>query len=109
MPRFSHTAPIDPLAMWSAGLQVGFLLAESQAVIAMRLWGMAGLWSVSPGENNRMVDEKLRAAQNAGAATFKAIASGQSPDRIASAAIRPFRKATRANHRRLTKRGPKAW
>lgn len=88
-------------------MELGMLLLEAQSVIQMRLMGMAGLWSVGPQENSRMVTEKLEAivksTTNAGEVTLR----GGSPDEIAAAAIAPMRQATRANSRRLSKRGMK--
>jgi hypothetical protein len=92
-----------PFQLWTLGLRTGVMLAEAQTVIVLRLWGMAGLWPVSPSETTRMVAEKwpafLHAAGAAGAAAMK----GQEPHRIASAALRPIAKKTRANSRRLAR------
>ncbi len=90
--------------LWTLGLQTMWLAAEAQTVIALRLWGMAGLWPVSPSETTRMVAEKWPAfAQSAGAAGA-AMMKGHGPDRIAAAALRPLRRRTRANSRRLSRR-----
>jgi len=83
------------------------LMAETQSVVAMRLMGMAGLWSVSSGEDTRMVNEKAPALAKSLAAAATATMLGQRPDQIASAAIRPLRAKTRANSRRLARQGPK--
>ncbi|MBJ3763780.1 antifreeze protein [Maribius pontilimi] len=90
---------------WANGLQVAMVMAEAQGVIAMRLMGMAGIWSVTKTENRRMVSEKAHAMTKAvGDASVKML-QGAAPDAVAAAAIRPIRRATRANARRLTKRG----
>lgn len=81
--------------------------AEAQAVIWMRLWGMAGLWNLGPGETRRMVAEKLAAAAAAQAAAGAALALGKAPAAVAAAALKPVRQRTRANVRRLRKRGMK--
>lgn len=104
MPRSSG---YSPLAWWANAMQVGLVMAESQAVIGMRLLGMAGIWSVTPSENARMVSEKVHALTKAASDSSMTLLRGGSPDAVAAAAIRPVRRATRANARRLTKRGLK--
>jgi hypothetical protein len=87
-------------------MQSGMMLAEANMVIAMRMFGMAGLWNVTPAENKRMVDEKSTAAMASGAAMARAMVAGKSPAAIAMAGLRPVRAKTRANVARLSKRGP---
>jgi hypothetical protein len=88
-------------------IELGMILFEAQTVIHMRLMGMAGMWSVGPQENTRMVTEKVEAmvksATDAGHVTMR----GGTPDEIAAAAMAPMRTATRANSKRLSKRGMK--
>jgi len=92
---------------WANALQIGFVMAEAQSVIAMRMMGMAGVWSVPKTENARMLSEKVHAFIKGSTDAGLAAASGKSPDAVTAAAIKPIRRATRSNHRRLTKRGPK--
>lgn len=87
-------------------MQSGMMLAEANMVIAMRMFGMAGMWKVSPAENQRMVDEKSAAAMASGAAMAKAVVAGKSPAAVALAGLRPLRAKTRSNAARLSKRGP---
>jgi hypothetical protein len=82
------------------------MLAEAQAVIAMRMMGMAGMWSVAPTETTRMISEKGAAYSSAMKAAGRAAMSGKRPDEIAEAALRPIRRKTRSNSRRLARRGP---
>ena len=96
-----------PLDMWSQAAQLGMVMAEAQAVIAMRMLGSMGLWSVTPAENSRMVSEKVSAMGQSMQAATQAMLSGARPDQITAAAIKPIRRKTRANARRLGKRGPK--
>lgn len=91
--------------MWLTGVQMMHLAAETQAVIAMRMLGMVGFWPVSRTEAQRMWAEKPGAFVEAGGAAAMAAMQGKRPDQIADAAIRPLRKKTRANSRRLAKRG----
>jgi len=94
-----------PVHYWANAMQFGYLMAEAQAVIAMRLLGMAGVWSVTPAEDARMISEKVYAMTKATTDSAKVAMSGGTVDQIAAAAIKPIRRKTRANARRLGKRG----
>ncbi len=96
-----------PFDYWSNAFELGMLTAEAQAVIAMRLWGMGGLWSVTKSENARMVDEKRDAITRSMIDAGVAAATGKRPDQIMAAAVKPLRQKTRSNSKRLAKRGPK--
>ncbi len=96
-----------PNDLWRVGYSYWRMMTEAQAVVAMRLWGMAGLWRVDPGENRRMVAEKPGAFLASGLAAARATAAGKRPDQIAAAAVRPLRRKTGANSRRLAQRGPR--
>ena len=92
---------------WGNAVQVGLVMAEAQAVIAMRVMGMMGVWSVPRSEDRRMVSEKVWAVTKAMTDASRASLSGAGPDAVAAAAITPIRRTTRANARRLGKRGLK--
>ena len=95
-----------PLELFKTQMEVGMMLAEAQSVIAMRMMGWGGLWSVTRSENNRMVSEKAEAiAKSMQNATLAAM-TGKRPDEIVNAAVKPLRQKTRANAARLGKRGP---
>jgi hypothetical protein len=100
--------PMTPLEMLRLSLQTGVMMAEAQMVIAMRVMGMAGMWRVTPGENSRMVNEKLHAGVQSAAAATRIAMSGGSISDVAHAALRPVRRATKSNVNRLAKRGPGA-
>ena len=106
MPRARKPA-LAPVEMMRLGFQTSMMMAEAQMVIAMRLMGMAGGWTVGPKENSVMVAEKSTAIVASGMAAGRAIAAGASPHGVALAALKPIRAKTRANARRLTKGGPK--
>lgn len=94
---------VTPLQFWSLSLQTGAMLAEAQTVVALRLWGMVGLWPTRPVETSLMLAEKWPAfVQSAGAAGAAAM-KGHGPHRIAEEALRPIRRKTRANSRRLSR------
>ncbi|GHF40961.1 antifreeze protein [Seohaeicola zhoushanensis] len=83
------------------------LMAETQAVIGFRLLGMAGVWSVTATENRRMIEEKLPAFTESLVAATLAGSRGGSPAQVLHASIKPLRKRTRQNSRRLARRGPR--
>ena len=79
------------------------MMIESQMVIVMRIWGMAGAWPMAKAEEARMVDEKIAAVQDAGLAAARAMAAGAGPATIALAAMKPVRRRTKANVKRLSR------
>jgi hypothetical protein len=103
--KMAPLAP-DPFQFWMAGARLTRLGFEAQAVMAMRMLGMAGLWSVAPSENHRMLAEKQSAFGKAAVGAASAALRGARPDLILGAAITPLHTATAANLARLWKRGP---
>lgn len=95
---------LNPFACWQLSLEAGQIMAESQAVIGMRLAGMAGLWPMGAAENTRMVTEKLEAGAQAQRAALKSAISGGSLADIARAAMKPVGIRTKENVRRLTRK-----
>lgn len=98
---------VTPAQMMRLSLTTATMLAEAQMVIAMRLWGMAGLWHVHPAENGRMVSEKVAAGMAGANAAGRAMMAGRDAVAIADAAMAPMARKTHANARRLARRGPK--
>jgi hypothetical protein len=96
----------NPAEIIRLQLTFGMMLAEAQMVIGMRMLGMAGMWRVTPSENARMVNEKLSAMQDAGLAATRAALLGKSPAVIADHVLKPIRRRTSANAKRLARRGP---
>lgn len=80
------------------------MYAEAQAVITMRVLGMAGLWSVAPDETSRMFHEKVEHFPQAFQAATQAVIKGGDP---LGAAIGPLHRQTRANVIRLSGYSPK--
>lgn len=101
--RHSQTQT-DIVTFWT---ETALMTLEAQMVIAMRVGGMAGFWNVTKAENNLMSTEKLAAVQASAFAAAAAIMLGASPAGIALAAIKPVRRKTTANVRRLGERGLK--
>lgn len=94
---------MNPFDMWVNMTRLAVMAAEAQAVISMRMLGMAGIWSVSPRENSMMVNEKAQRFPEAMTAAAHAVMRGGDP---LAAAIKPLQRQTRANVLRLAKRGP---
>ncbi|MEO1238997.1 MAG: antifreeze protein [Pseudomonadota bacterium] len=95
----------DPWAVWRLWTESAMVAAEANAVIFMRLWGMAGVWSVTPSETTRMFTEKPGAFITSMSRATDAAMKGKSPTAVGRAALTPIRRKTRANSRRLAKRG----
>jgi hypothetical protein len=96
---FRFASPFD---LFRPMLVMTQMMMEAQAVIALRLMGMAGAWPMAAGEPLRMVTEKARAAQDAGLAMARAAGSGASAGKVMLAGVKPVRRRTKANVGRLT-------
>lgn len=95
---------MGPWSLWASSVQMTQLALETQTVVGLRLLGMAGMWPVARSESSRMWTEKPAAFVEAGGAAFWAAAAGKSPEEVLDAAVRPIRKRTRANSKRLSRR-----
>jgi hypothetical protein len=95
-----------PAQMMKLSIQTSVMLAEAQMVIGMRMMGMMGLWRVLPSETTRMSSEKLEAISQAAVASSRAVLAGKAPAEVAAAALRPIRRKTASNVKRLARRGP---
>ncbi|EAU46554.1 hypothetical protein [Salipiger bermudensis] len=89
-----------------SALKVASLAAEAQQVVAYRTLGMAGLWSVDPSENVRMVTEKSPALMQSWWSASRAAMGGAAPERVVMAWAGPLERKARSNRKRLAKRGP---
>lgn len=96
----------SPFDLLFTAHRMWWLAAETNAVMAMRLMGMGGMWNVTKGEDARMWNEKPAAFQQSAIAATTAMMSGKRPDQIVDAAMRPLGRKVSANRRRLAKRGP---
>lgn len=95
-----HPTPFD---LVRPSILMAQMIAEANMVIALRMWGLAGAWQMAPGENQRMMTEKLSAAQASGRAMTRAAMAGATPGEVASAGLKPVRRRTQANVARLTR------
>ena len=80
------------------------LQAQSAAVIAMRMAGMAGMWAMPPSEWVRMVSEKQVAFAEAGRKMALAAMTGAAPHAVAGRGLTPLVRTTKANTKRLSGR-----
>ncbi|MDR0808829.1 MAG: antifreeze protein [Gemmobacter sp.] len=96
-----------PFESLRLALQTGQMLTEAQLVITLRLWGMAGLWNIAPEENLRMVQEKFETIAFSTAAATRAAMAGKGSAGVVMAALKPVRRRTRNNARRLSGVGPR--
>jgi len=112
---YSPSAPVPfppgaflaaPLQSWQVSVQVATMLGEAQMVVAYRVLGQMGLWATGPLETRRMFREKPAAFVQSAAAVAAAVQAGKRPDQILAAAVTPLGRRTRANMRRLARRGP---
>ncbi|WP_312524935.1 antibiotic ABC transporter [Paracoccus sp. (in: a-proteobacteria)] len=99
-PGYFGAAPL--FAPWTIWQQMTQIALDSQMVIAMRTAGMMGLVKQDANESQRMVQEKADAASEAMTAALRAAARGARADQVVSAALRPYRRRTKANAKRLT-------
>ena len=91
----------SPAAIWRSGFDAWRMLVEAQTVIALRMMGMAGFWTLSESETTLMITEKQQAFAQSALDATAAIMRGQPPERILAAAVRPLGRKTSANARRL--------
>lgn len=93
--------------MWRTGVALWTLMSEAQAVMAYRMMGMAGYWTVHNTENERMYSEKGPAFVEANLAATRAAIDGKRFDQVAQAWMQPLQRKVSSNRRRLAKSGPK--
>lgn len=93
------------LGPFKLALETTRAVADAQAVIAMRMGGMMGVWPVAGGETHRMVQEKPLAMIKAMVAMQGAIIAMQTPDQVMRAGLRPISEKVGGNAKRLTARG----
>ncbi|MGY3438356.1 MULTISPECIES: antifreeze protein [unclassified Marinovum] len=91
--------------MMKVQTQATLMAMEASAVIWMRVMGWAGVWSVLPSENSRMVTEKQKAFHDAGSKLILGTMRGQDVEKTLSQALKPIRRTTKSNVSRLSKRG----
>jgi hypothetical protein len=88
-------------AFMNAWMDAARFAADSQQVIALRMMRLAGGGPLAATEANRMVAEKIAAFGEAQGAMLVSLATGGSLHAAGGKAFRPYRRAVRANRRRL--------
>ncbi len=91
----------SPMAIWQSGFDTWRMITEAQTVVALRMMGMAGVWTLAEGEMTRMITEKHQAFAQSALDLTAAAMRGKPPEQILAAAVRPLGLTTRANSRRL--------
>jgi len=87
--------------MMNAWFEAARFGADSHNVIALRMMRLASGGPLAATEATRMVSEKVAAFNEAQGALMNALVSGSSLDDAAAKAYAPYRRAVRANRRRL--------
>ena len=89
---------------WTAWLDAATLVLQSQSVIAMRLMRIASGGAAATSEAQRMIFEKAAANAEAQVAAALALLAGGGIHKATDAAAKPYKRAVRANRRRLARR-----
>ncbi|MEM9349389.1 MAG: antifreeze protein [Pseudomonadota bacterium] len=95
----------DPYAIAWTSIRLANLWVETQMVVAYRVLGMVGIWSVTEAEKRRMIEEKTPAFVESATAASIAILRARNPADIMEAAMQPIERKAKSNRRRLAKRG----
>ncbi len=85
----------------NAWFEAARFASDSQSVVAMRLMRIANGGPQATTEATQMISEKMAAFAEAQGAMFAALATGKSFHNAATKAYAPYRRAVRANRRRL--------
>jgi len=89
---------------WTCWLDAASLVVQSQSVIAMRLMRIASGGAAATSEIHRMIFEKVAASAEAQVAAALALLAGGGIHKARGAAGKLYKRALRANHRRLARR-----
>lgn len=87
--------------MMNAWFEAARFASDSNSVIALRLMKIANGGPQATTEATTMISEKMAAFAEAQGAVFAALATGGSFHSAATKAYAPYRRAVRANRRRL--------
>ena len=91
-----------PMKLWGDLMRMAI---EAQFIMTLRTAGMMGVLPHGKNENLLMVTEKHDAVRESLGAAFRSAARGARADEVLAAALKPYGRRTRANARRLAKRG----
>ncbi len=87
--------------MMNAWFEAARFASDSNSVIALRMMRIANGGPQATTEATKMVSEKMAAFAEAQGAMFAALATGGNLQKAATKAYAPYRRAVRANRRRL--------
>ncbi len=90
------------LSWWQLAFETSQMAFEAQEVVAMRLMKIGRGDAAASAEAQQMVVEKTLAIGEAWMAATGAAMRNGSPESVAAAFLRPYRKRERANKRRLS-------
>ncbi|ANT61432.1 MULTISPECIES: antifreeze protein [Roseobacteraceae] len=93
-------------ALTGSMMRLGMLSAEAQSVIALRMLGFAGMWSVPSTEAYRMTAEKGPAFVQGWMRASQAMMMGAPAGTVITAFSAPLERKARSNRKRLSRRGP---
>lgn len=94
---------MTPTQFFAFNSEVTKLMVDTQAVMALRLMGMAGALPADADENDRMLAEKGPAFAQAMSEMTTAAMAGKQPVEIMSAGMAPLQSEVSGNRERLTK------
>jgi hypothetical protein len=102
-PQFSVAGirNVPLFAIMNAWIEAARFASDSQRVVALRMIRLATGGPLAATEATQMISEKVAAFSEAQGAILATIATGGSLHRAASKAYAPYRRAVRANRRRL--------
>jgi hypothetical protein len=92
-----------PYRLFNQTLRTNMMIWDIQTVMALRLMGLAGAWTMPPGEALRMVAEKPPAFAQAWAAWQRSVLSGDDWEASNRAFSAPLSRKARGNRKRLTR------
>ena len=92
---------MQPFLLWQ---QMTHMVWESQMVIALRTAGMMGILRQDAEEPQRIVIEKANGSTESMHAALRAAGRGERADKVMAAALRPYRRRTKANVKRLSRK-----
>lgn len=96
-----RNVPLFNPKLMSAWFEAARFAADSQRVIALRMMRMANGGPLAVIEATQMISEKVAAFSEAQGAILATMISGGGLDTAAAKAYAPYRRAVRANSRRL--------
>lgn len=102
-----HTSMDQVFRVTQLWMDINVMSVDASAVVAMRMLGMSGLWTVPRNEHVAMWGEKAPAFTEATLAALLTAMAMRTPDHVARAFVDPISSKARANRHRLVREGPR--